>query len=150
VTTTSGAVDLAVTTAEGADTAEAPEIVVCSLRPLGLPCVDALPPGALDYALEVRTHGDRFTGPPPRADDPAVDDDSHAAVIARAASGAEDRSVPVGARLLLVDGALPLAEALPQVLARSGSLVIARGTEATTGGEALDRIAAEERVTTRL
>ncbi|MEI6364155.1 MAG: TIGR03089 family protein [Actinomycetes bacterium] len=41
----------------------ADEFVVLSLRPLGLPCDVELPPGALDFATSVRTHGDYFAGP---------------------------------------------------------------------------------------
>jgi uncharacterized protein (TIGR03089 family) len=39
------------------------ELVVLSLRPLGLPCDVELPLGALDFATSVRTHGDYFAGP---------------------------------------------------------------------------------------
>ena len=48
-----------------ADLASAPadELVVLSLRPLGLPCDVDLPVGALDFATSVRTHGDYFAGP---------------------------------------------------------------------------------------
>ena len=41
----------------------ADELVVLSLRPLGLPCDVDLPAGALDFATSVRTHGDYFAGP---------------------------------------------------------------------------------------
>ena len=49
-----------------ADLASAPadELVVLSLRPLGLPCDVELPDGALDFATSVRTHGDYVAGPP--------------------------------------------------------------------------------------
>ena len=42
----------------------APDVVALSLRPMGAPFPDgALPPGVLDYGVEVAGYGDRFTGP---------------------------------------------------------------------------------------
>ena len=53
----------------------ADDLVVLSLRPLGLPCDVELPVGALDFATSVRTHGDYFAGPSLGTDRLALVDD---------------------------------------------------------------------------
>ena len=58
------------------------DLVLLSLRPMGLPLQTPVP-GALDFA-EVRTFGDRFSGPAPAGSDPALDGRSHGEVIAAA------------------------------------------------------------------
>lgn len=60
------------------------ETVAVSLLPLGGPCPQ-LAPGAIDYALEVRAHGDAFGSPPPapeaRALSAGTDAWSHAELV---------------------------------------------------------------------
>jgi uncharacterized protein (TIGR03089 family) len=48
----------------------APEVVALSLRPLGAPFPTPLPAGVLDYGVEVRAYGDRFS--PLQPADPAL------------------------------------------------------------------------------
>jgi uncharacterized protein (TIGR03089 family) len=50
---------------------EAPEIYACALHPLGLGFTEPLPERIHDYAVEVRTHGDRYSGPPSQPDSTA-------------------------------------------------------------------------------
>ncbi|MFC4560585.1 TIGR03089 family protein [Nocardiopsis mangrovi] len=67
--------DIVVTAADGMDAAlatGADEVVATSLHPLGAPLATC-PPAVLDYAVEVRGHGDRFTpGGPVDPDAPAL------------------------------------------------------------------------------
>lgn len=60
-------------TLEAALEAGARDVVGLSLHPLGAPLPDP-PPGVLDYAIEVRAHGDRFVSmSPPRPDSAALE-----------------------------------------------------------------------------
>ena len=43
------------------------DVFACALHPLGFGFGEPLPDGVRDYAIEVRSHGDRFFGPPPDA-----------------------------------------------------------------------------------
>ena len=47
---------------------EGPEVYACALHPLGFGFGEPLPDGVRDYAIEVRSHGDRYSGLPPEAD----------------------------------------------------------------------------------
>jgi uncharacterized protein (TIGR03089 family) len=47
---------------------EGPEIYACALHPLGFGFAEPLPVGVRDYAIEVRSHGDRYSGLPPEVD----------------------------------------------------------------------------------
>lgn len=44
---------------------ESSEVYACALHPLGFGFGEALPPGVHDYAIEVRSHADRYVGVPP-------------------------------------------------------------------------------------
>jgi uncharacterized protein (TIGR03089 family) len=44
---------------------EGPEVYACALQPLGFGFGEPLPDGVRDYAIEVRSHADRFSGVPP-------------------------------------------------------------------------------------
>jgi uncharacterized protein (TIGR03089 family) len=44
---------------------EGPEVYACALHPLGFGFGEPLPDGVRDYAIEVRSHADRFSGVPP-------------------------------------------------------------------------------------
>jgi uncharacterized protein (TIGR03089 family) len=46
-------------------------VLACALHPLGLGFTDALPPGVLDYGVEVRAQPDTYAGSPPGPDAPA-------------------------------------------------------------------------------
>lgn len=46
---------------------EGPEVYACALHPLGFGFGEPLPDGVRDYAIEVRSHGDRYSGLPPEA-----------------------------------------------------------------------------------
>jgi uncharacterized protein (TIGR03089 family) len=43
------------------------DVFACALHPLGFGFDEPLPGGVRDYAIEVRSHADRFFGPPPDA-----------------------------------------------------------------------------------
>lgn len=108
----------------------------------------ALPAGVVDYATEVRLHGDTFTpvpGEPGAAVDGAgVDEVLAAAKAAAAATGLDASSRALTSRDWTVDDGLvevPLA-----VLAAGGSLVQCRNLDPS----AAERRAASERVTHRL
>ena len=47
---------------------EAEEVYACALHPLGFGFTEALPPRVHDYAVEVRSHADRYFGLPPDPD----------------------------------------------------------------------------------
>lgn len=81
------------------------EVFALALAPLAAPVRPAPPPGVLDYVVEVRPHGDRFT-PLTAVTGQTValtDGTSHAELVARAAARAEAAGWPTGARLL-IDG----------------------------------------------
>lgn len=125
----------------------AADLVVCSLRPLGLPCEAPLPPGALDYALEVRGHADRFTGPAPASDSLAIDlggrRRTHAEALAAPATGSD----PAAGRLMQVDGTVAsLVDLLVRALVCGGSLVLVLAGDAADPAS-ISRIAESERVT---
>lgn len=117
-----GAAALAVCGPGGVDAAlAAPEIVACSLRPLGAP----FPPGALpasvyDYGREVAGYGDRFTGLDQTAD-----------LLTQSAGGsatnepAQLRAGQLATRWgLASQGRLLMAEALPPDVELLGSALI--------------------------
>jgi len=144
--------DLLVTGPELSDSPGLPptsaaDLVVCSLRPLGLPCEAPLPPGALDYALEVRGHADRFTGPAPAASSVAIDlgyiRSTHSEVLAAHPADSD----PTAGRLMQVDGTVAsLADLVVRALVCGGSLVLVRAGD-SADPDAISRIAESERVT---
>ena len=136
------------------------DVIVCSLRPLGLPSDVPLPSGALDYAVEVAGQPDQFSGAPPTSHSAAIATESgsltHRELVDQSREWAAARAVTHGARLLVADFATP--EALPSqvlgegiglesylvaALAHEGSLVMVRGSDGTD----LTRLAELERVT---
>ena len=126
-------------------------VAALSLNAFGVG-LTGLPPGVLDYAGEVRLHGDVFTPERGGSDAAAaLAGASVAAVLAAAREAAADAGLSAADRVLttydwtLDDGLvrLPLA-----VLAAGSSLVQCRN--APTDPAALDRRAAGERVTRRL
>jgi uncharacterized protein (TIGR03089 family) len=154
-------VDLVCCDAERLDTALATAssggatVAALSLHALGAG-LPGLPAGVVDYATEVRAHGDVFLPEPaggngPALDGPALDGLSAAEVLARARAAADSAGLTAADRVLttadwsVADGLvrIPLA-----VLAVGGSLVLCRN--APTDPDALDRRAAAEKVTRRL
>jgi uncharacterized protein (TIGR03089 family) len=114
----------------------------------GLP---GLPPGVVDYATEVRLHGDVFAAEPTAGGSPALDGLDVDEVLGRARAAAAEAGLSSADRVLttaawsVADGLvrLPLA-----VLAAGASLVQCRNAPGDPA--ALDRRAAGERVTRRL
>jgi uncharacterized protein (TIGR03089 family) len=114
----------------------------------GLP---GLPPGVVDYATEVRLHGDVFAAEPTAGGSPALDGLDVDEVLNRAGAAAAEAGLSSADRVLttadwsVADGLvqLPLA-----VLAAGASLVQCRNAPADPA--ALDRRATSERVTRRL
>jgi uncharacterized protein (TIGR03089 family) len=141
--------------ADGPAGAPADETVALSLRPLGAPFAPGtLPAGALDYAVEVPTHPDRYSGPQPADDDPAAtgaagDLLTGAELVTLAASLAQRWEAGPGARVLVA--AAGVADPLELVLAATvvplvvqGSVVVVRN--AGPGGPTPQRVE-QERVT---
>jgi uncharacterized protein (TIGR03089 family) len=137
---------------DAANGAGAGTVVALSLHAFGkgLP---GLPAGVVDYASEVRLHGDVFT--PEVAggsSDRALEGADATAVLAAARAAAETAGLSTGARVLttrdwsVADGLIevPLA-----VLAAGASLVQCRNVDPSDPA-ALDRRADSERVTHRL
>lgn len=133
-TTTDASADVAVA---GPDTlfgvADAPDVVALSLRPLGGRFTETLPPGVLDYALEVPGYPDDL-GPysPPPADGPALHRGgavlSFADVIEQARARADELGLETGARVLVStdDLATAVRDALLVPLVVGGSTVLVR------------------------
>ncbi len=130
------------------------ETVAVSLAPLGAPFPPgSLPAGVLDFARQVPMHPDRFDGPRPTAQDPAVRADGREWTGAEAVAYARDLSATwglgPGGRLLAGDElhAVPgLLAATLVPLCAGGSVVLVRhATQATTGTAAAR--AESERVT---
>jgi uncharacterized protein (TIGR03089 family) len=91
--------------------------------PMGLPLRE-VPPGWLDYVVEVRGHGDRFAPPVPvRPGDPATPSLSHAGLVARARARAAELEL---AGRVLVDAARygDPVDWLLAPLAAGGSIVL--------------------------
>jgi uncharacterized protein (TIGR03089 family) len=114
----------------------------------GLP---GLPPGVVDYATEVRLHGDLFAAEPTAGGSPALDGLGVDEVLNRAGAAAAEAGLSSADRVLttadwsVADGLVPLPLA---VLAAGASLVQCRNAPADPA--ALDRRATSERVTRRL
>ncbi len=120
-------------------------VLATALQPLAGPFADGVPAGAHDLGVEVWSQPDEYVAwPAPADDDPAVAGTTHAELWGSAAVGD-----------VLTDGGRLLSEANPaspsglasltEPLARSGSLVLVTNASA----ERLERIAADERVTSR-
>lgn len=116
-----------------------PDVVACSLHPLGLPLGGRLPSSVLDYALEVRGQADRYAPSAQPAAALAWQDPERRLSQADLVSG----SWPTGRQLVRPSTAWPTAQAaaLGPVLG-GGSAVVVAGPVAD---EALARIADQER-----
>ena len=122
------------------------ERVALSLRPLGLPCKDALPAGVHDYATSVPGHGDHFQASSTAIEGPAlvIGDaiTSHVALLAVA----DLVGLTQGQRILRV-GALATLDDVVQgwvaPIRAQGSVVVVNGA---ADHERLARIVADERI----
>lgn len=117
--------------------ADEPHRVAASLRPFGVPFVEA-PTGFLDLGIEVPGHGDHFIAlDPPSPQTPALDLDG----VAHTHADVLHAAVPSDARLVVGAGTVGRdAQLLADACLGDGSLVIV--TSATA--EQIDRIAAQE------
>jgi uncharacterized protein (TIGR03089 family) len=125
-------------------------VVGFSLDAFGRPLTD-LPADAVDYASEVRMHGDHFTPEPVAGTDPALGDatvDELVEVSRRRAAelgyGPDTRLLSTADWPVAADGGL--VDGLLAVLAGGGSLVQVRHADLS----ALDRRAGAEKVSGRL
>ncbi len=128
----------------------APDVVALSLRPLGARFADPLPPGVLDYALEVPAYPDRMAYPPPDPAEPGLDDGGTVLTLGGLVAHASDRAAQLGlgngSRLLVpaTDLRTALVDALLVPLLVGGSSVLVRHED--QAGRA--RRVASEQVTT--
>ncbi|WP_020576889.1 TIGR03089 family protein [Actinopolymorpha alba] len=127
------------------------DTVALALRPLGGPFTETLPPGVLDYGVEVPSYADAFTPyVPPDPTAPALVVGGHTLTCADLTNAARVRAdelgLETGARVLTdtnpagSDGYL---DALLAPLARQASVVLVRNLDET----ALERRATNEKVT---
>jgi uncharacterized protein (TIGR03089 family) len=120
---------------------EGPEVYACALHPMGFGFGEPLPDGVRDYAIEVRSHGDRYAGLPPEADRMAWIDAEHAltqADLIKIDGPPARRLVRAG------DPWATCRDGLATALVTGGSVVIAVGGNV----EQLSRIGQSERVVT--
>lgn len=118
-----------------------PEVYACALHPLGLGFGEPLPDGVRDYAIEVRSHGDRYSGLPPEADRMAWID------AERAVTQADLIKIdgPPARRLVRTgDPWATCRDGVVTALVTGGSVVIAVGGNV----DQLSRIGQSERVVT--
>jgi uncharacterized protein (TIGR03089 family) len=144
-----GAAAVALVDAEHLD-ATADLVVGFSLDAFGRPLAE-LPADAVDYASEVRMHGDHFTPDPVAGADPALGTHSVDDLVERSRRRAAELGYGADTRLLstadwpvAADGGL--VDGLLAVLAGGGSVVQVRHADLS----ALDRRAEAERCTARL
>lgn len=120
---------------------EGPEVYACALHPLGFGFGEPLADGVRDYAIEVRSHADRFSGVPP-------DPEAIAWVDAERSSTQADLikiDGPPARRLVRAgDPWATCRDGLATALVTGGSVVIAVGGNV----EQLSRIGQSERVVT--
>jgi uncharacterized protein (TIGR03089 family) len=120
---------------------EGPEVYACALHPLGFGFGEPLPDGVRDYAIEVRSHGDRYSGLPPEADRMAWID------AKRTVTQADLIKIdgPPARRLVRAgDSWATCRDGVVTALVTAGSVVIAVGGNV----EQLNRIGQSERVAT--
>jgi uncharacterized protein (TIGR03089 family) len=120
---------------------EGPEVYACALHPLGFGFGEPLPDGVRDYAIEVRSHADRFSGVPP-------DPEAIAWVDAERSSTQADLikiDGPPARRLVRTgDPWATCRDGVVTALVTGGSVVIAVGGNV----DQLSRIGQSERVVT--
>jgi len=144
-----------VTTAARMNDAVGDEIVVLSMRPLGLPCLEPLPSGVFDYALAVPGHGDRFSHSPIPGDGLALSIDGAARRHDEITTLAIEFGLAPHERVLRQGSFTTLDDVVQSWAApivEGGSVVIVvadPADDAATAAQRLERIVADERVTRR-
>lgn len=159
--------DVVVTTGEEAAAVDAPDVVALALRPLAVPGA-GVPPGVLDYDVEIRAYGDVFTPWQPvtsasEALDAQIPVGTTAApfrpgphvvpggaLVAAARSVAEAGALGPGDRVLV--DAMPSTWALAMLTLAplaAGAAVLLLSPQAQPDADALTRIAGTEQVTHR-
>ena len=119
----SAAADVAFVTAEVDPRPVAEETYAVSLAPLGLPFRPGPPQGTVDFSVEVRGYGDQFPGNAALPGQAALDDATHAELLAAGAA----RAVPRGVRVLIDADADPDPRSwLVAPLVAGGSVVLCR------------------------
>ena len=120
---------------------EGPEVYACALHPMGFGFGEPLPDGVRDYAIEVRSHADSFSGVPP-------DPEAIAWVDAERSSTQADLikiDGPPARRLVRTgDPWATCRDGVVTALVTGGSVVIAVGGNV----DQLSRIGQSERVVT--
>jgi uncharacterized protein (TIGR03089 family) len=117
------------------------DIFACALHPLGFGFGEPLPDGVRDYAIEVRSHGDRYVGHPPEPDATAWVD---AERTLRQADLVSDNGPPVRRLVRAGDPWPTCRDGILTALVTGGSAVVVVGG----GADQVTRIAASEHVAT--
>jgi uncharacterized protein (TIGR03089 family) len=147
-----GRADVVVTGPDGLDAATsdgATNVVALSLRPLGARFTEVLPPGVLDYAVEVPSYPDQMAYLPPDEVEPGLDGDGGVHTLGGLVAYAEDRRAQLGlearSRVLVAteDLGVALRGGLLVPLVVGGSSVLIRNENRP----ARERRVAAERVT---
>jgi uncharacterized protein (TIGR03089 family) len=146
VVTATGPADVAFAAADRAHEADAGDVYLLSLAPLGRR-LSTVPPGTQDYAVEVPGFGDRFTAPQRvTGETPASGIADHAGLVAAATARAAELGLTPGARLLVANTPDDPVDWLLAPLAAGASVVLVRSPDPA----ALPQRAADERVTATL
>jgi uncharacterized protein (TIGR03089 family) len=134
-------------TVEAATAWPAGDRYATGLLPLAMP-LRPLPPGFVDYTVEVRGHGDRFVASQPViAEDAALDGTDHGTISAAADARAQELGITPGARVLIDAGTHPdPADWLLAPLYAGASIVLCANLDRA----ALDKRVASENVTLTL
>ena len=120
---------------------EAREVFACALHPMGFGFSEPLPLGVHDYAIEVRRHGDSYSGPPAEADSTAWLDSER---TLKQADLIKFDGPPIRRLVRVGDPWATCRDGIVTALGTGGSAVIVVGGNA----DQLARIADSERVTT--
>jgi uncharacterized protein (TIGR03089 family) len=115
------------------------DIFACALHPLGFGFGEPLPDGVRDYAIEVRSHADRYSGHPPELDATAWVDSERTLTQAELSNVA---GPPVRRLVRAGDPWVTCREGVVRALVTGGSAVVIVGGDA----DQLARIAESERV----
>ncbi len=134
---------------DAADERHSGERVACSLHPLGLGFIDPLPPGVIDYGVEVRAQPDSCNAPFPAPTAPAWTDDRYELTQADVVAGADGPTPGERAARRLMIAPDPVAECWPVVRQALVEPVITGGSTVIVIGADVSRravIAQDERV----
>ena len=117
------------------------DIFACALHPLGFGFGEPLPDGVRDYAIEVRSHGDRYVGYPPEPEATAWVDAERTLSQADLVS---DNGPPVRRLVRAGDPWATCRDGILTALVTGGSAVVVVGG----GADQVTRIATSEHVAT--